>query len=48
MHKRVPVARLASLKAILDVTIMQAGERLGEGAKASLNDDLQQEMKTDA
>ena len=40
MHKRVAVARLEVLKAVLDVTVMHEGERIGESTRACLNDDL--------
>lgn len=45
MHKRVSLAKLPDLCAILDVTIMQARERIGEMTKPSTNDHLRREPK---
>lgn len=43
MHKRIPLAKLEALGAILDVTIMQAGEHISEMKKPCLNDHLPKE-----
>jgi excisionase family DNA binding protein len=48
MHKRVSLAKLPELCAILDVTIMQARERIREMTNPSTNDHLPREPKTHA
>jgi excisionase family DNA binding protein len=48
MHKRVSLAKLPELRAVLDVTIMQARERIREMTNPSTNDHLPREPKTHA
>lgn len=48
MRKRVSLAKLDALKAVLAVTIVQADEPINNGAKACLNNHLEQETKTHA
>ena len=48
MHKAVPLAALAELAGILDVTAQQASQRLTDTAKPSLNDHLAREPETHA
>lgn len=48
MHKRVSLAKLTELCAILDVTIMLARERIREMTNPSTNDHLPKEPKTHA
>lgn len=43
MHKRISLAKLEALRAILDVTIMQAGEHISEMKKPCLNGHLTKE-----
>lgn len=48
MHKRVSLAKLPELQAILDVTIMQAPERIREMTKPSTNDHFPREPEAHA
>jgi hypothetical protein len=46
MHKRVSVAKLETLSAVVDVTIMQARKHIADSGNPCLNDHLQHEEKT--
>jgi integrase len=48
MHKAVPLAALATLVGILDVTVQQASKHIIDTAKPSLNDHLAREPETHA
>jgi hypothetical protein len=48
MHRRVSVAKLDALMAILEVAIVDADERLTDTTNPSLNDHLGQEVETHA
>jgi excisionase family DNA binding protein len=48
MHKAVPLAALATLAGILEVTVQQANKRIADIHKPSLNDHLAREPKTHA
>ncbi|MBA5777027.1 helix-turn-helix domain-containing protein [Stappia sp. F7233] len=48
MHKRISNANLKALRGILDVTIMQAEERISDSGKPCLNDYLKKEPKPHA
>ena len=48
MHRRVSVAKLDALMAILEVVIVEADERLTDTTNPSLNDHLGQEVGTHA
>jgi excisionase family DNA binding protein len=46
MHKAVPLAALAALAGILDVTVQQASKHITDTTKPSLNDHLAREPET--
>lgn len=48
MHKRVSAVRLSELQAILDVTIVQAFEPIGDGSSPCPNDHFAKEAETHA
>ena len=48
MHKRISRANLETLREILDVTIMQADERISDSDKPCLNDHFKKEPKPHA
>jgi len=48
MHKAIPLAALAALAGILEVTVRQATKHIRDTANPSLNDHLGKELKTNA